>query len=93
MNILDYNYYHQHLLAEDEFFGFEGGYSGPPEHRHVKTRGRQTNVKSGFNEHSFTFPNGCKITVQENGEVLIEEQNGSSKKVRLEDGISAHIIK
>jgi|TARA_R110002126_G_C10490909_1_gene504509 hypothetical protein len=94
MQILDYNHRIETQLCHDVMWGGEGGIGGIRRHNpaKAKTEGKVTTIKEGFNDHAVVLPNGCTITINESGEVYLQEDGGAQKKLRNRDALQKCLI-
>ena len=93
MNILDYNDVQLNMLKCDEWWG--GDYSPPAEAKpkYASTDGRTTTLKAGFTTHALKMPNGCTITVHEDGSITKTEANGQPQRIRPKDHVQSALVK
>lgn len=95
MNILDYNNVQHSMLKCDEWYGGGFDYYGPRAAipKYAKTTDNQTTLSEGFNVHSVTMPNGCTITVHEDGSITKTEANGQPQRIRPKDRVQSALVK
>jgi hypothetical protein len=93
MQILDYNNGTETQFCQDEMWGGCGDFGGShTSSAKVKTDGKVTTIKQGFNDHAVLLPNGCTITINESGEVYLQEKGGAQKKIRNKDALQKCLI-
>ena len=73
-----------------------GGYSPrrrsePP--KKAVTDGDNTQLRSGFNAHSVKLPDGGKIEIHEDGQIIMTEADGQTRKLRHKNTLEQNVIK
>lgn len=96
MLILTYANDCQAMFCEERLV--DGGYSGLTRNRvrpRKKTNKNKASVlQAGFEKHTVTMPDGCKVTLHEDGQIFVQEENETTpKKVRFERSQQKNIIK